>query len=422
MAQEFKIPEMVYVKFNRRTRDDEEYLLGFMTPYDPDDKKFKDRKITVDRWSDWGRGNKSMLDKQAWCGYNEPMEGFEILHVVSRHRTSNKVFRLKDPRGFELEITAYNICQLIHNATLSNGKVQGECVWARDSNGQNQLLPVDSELYKACKEYTEVRNSRISLRDINRGDVVALHDGRDVQYMGGMYYAYWDSCYNRNSPDYGKTFLKTKREYVFFVKDGETKRDRWSRSDSTLDLKSSVKVGKLIEESDPPLSGDEAAAIVNEEVLSNEAGYGVKGLCFRPKKFTPEDLELFIGDSYEFSEELETEEPDRKAVNTVPFVVAEVSGHSEAQDGLYKFSGQSWRTGRDQGLYTLTKINRETLLESGAKQVEQREVVSQNRYGYGNSTTKEDISFNVYCEDLNDLDWKQVMIRVDGEHEYPVRD
>jgi len=57
LDSDLKIPDIVYVKFQTRKREGDEYILGFMTPYDPNDAAFKDRKVTVDRWSEgWSKG------------------------------------------------------------------------------------------------------------------------------------------------------------------------------------------------------------------------------------------------------------------------------------------------------------------------------------------------------------------------------
>ena len=61
---------------------------------------------------------------------NVPMRGFQIQKSVSRCSTSNKLWRILDPRGFELEITTGTMEDLILGGIITNGLIVDECVWA----------------------------------------------------------------------------------------------------------------------------------------------------------------------------------------------------------------------------------------------------------------------------------------------------
>lgn len=60
---------------------------------------------------------------------NDPIDGFVIAHSVDRSSTSNKVWRIRDPRGFELEISTGCMEDLIMNGSIIHGVIQGKCVW-----------------------------------------------------------------------------------------------------------------------------------------------------------------------------------------------------------------------------------------------------------------------------------------------------
>ncbi len=61
---------------------------------------------------------------------NIPMEGFKIQRSVSRYSTSNKLWRILDPRGFELEITTGTMEDLILGGEIKNGLIVGPCIWS----------------------------------------------------------------------------------------------------------------------------------------------------------------------------------------------------------------------------------------------------------------------------------------------------
>lgn len=60
---------------------------------------------------------------------NEPLEGFQIQRSVSRYSTANKLWRVLDPRGWELEISAETFEELIVNGSIIKGVIQGRCIW-----------------------------------------------------------------------------------------------------------------------------------------------------------------------------------------------------------------------------------------------------------------------------------------------------
>jgi len=65
---------------------------------------------------------------------NVPLEGFTISTTVSRYSTSNKLWRIIDPRGVEFEITTENFEDLVMNTTIKQGEILSPCVWVKNKH------------------------------------------------------------------------------------------------------------------------------------------------------------------------------------------------------------------------------------------------------------------------------------------------
>lgn len=140
MLRDFKFYDKYYVgvEKSRYASTEDQRLLGFATPIDAT-SAYEKRKETVDRWRD-STVEPIIID-------NTPTFGFEIVDVVSRYRTDNKLYRVYDPRGFELEISAENLFDILLNNTIVKGKVMEPLVWAR-SGAKNYLVSSSCEEYK----------------------------------------------------------------------------------------------------------------------------------------------------------------------------------------------------------------------------------------------------------------------------------
>ena len=89
----------------------------------------------------WDRGmNKSQLEyrdvpkeffPQIWD--NDPLEGFKILESKSRYSTSNKVWRVLDPRGIVFEIKTMHLEEIMMATDILKGAIVGKCQWAGNS-------------------------------------------------------------------------------------------------------------------------------------------------------------------------------------------------------------------------------------------------------------------------------------------------
>lgn len=166
MSKKIKIPQQLFVTVKRvEPYQEEPYRLGFLNAYEPTKATFEKKKKTQMDWAycghninwhwvengdvvfvkgvdyDWkviqpdGRPTANYFEReveddlQPFIFDNVPRTGFKVLRSVSRYSTSNKVWRVLDPIGLEFEITTGCFEDIIMNATIINGEIQGECVW-----------------------------------------------------------------------------------------------------------------------------------------------------------------------------------------------------------------------------------------------------------------------------------------------------
>lgn len=122
---------------------------------------------------------------------NVPTKGFYIGDSVSRWSTSNKLFRVTDPRGFMVEVPTGNISTLLHHTTVINGVVDSECVWGREGNN-HILLPVNSEPYLITLDQMDtLSNKLISVKDLKVGDYVKFFEDKNEYYYAGKLKGTW---------------------------------------------------------------------------------------------------------------------------------------------------------------------------------------------------------------------------------------
>jgi hypothetical protein len=149
--------------------------LCYLTP--SDDGGFKSRQKTGMAWA--GK-DYELVDIN-----NDPVEGFKLIGNI--HRTyfggGNVVWRIEDPRGFQLEIQSGNLDAIISSSVIENGTIRGACVYARDGS-VNALVPCDSPEYIASIEETQRLNQKASKSDFVAGCIVELKTGKKYVYLG----------------------------------------------------------------------------------------------------------------------------------------------------------------------------------------------------------------------------------------------
>lgn len=164
--------------------------LSFMTP-NTEDASYQKRLATLKGWCNVGKTYNYVTKQYEEITQNTdnlheieniPTVGFQILNAQSRYSTDNKVFRLKDPRGFILEIYTGNLEVILQTSDiLKGGYIAEPCVWGRQGNN-NVLVAVSSEAYGKSVKFAEQKTS--NFKDLNIGDIVKFKDGSEDIYLG----------------------------------------------------------------------------------------------------------------------------------------------------------------------------------------------------------------------------------------------
>ena len=133
---------------------------------------------------------------------NSPIKGVYVGSSVSRWSTSNKLFRVKDPRGFTVEIPTDNLATLLHHTTVVKGVVQESCVWGREGNN-HILLPINAKPYlETLDKMDTLKSGLISVKDLKKGDWVKFFENdTEYQYVGKVKITWKVRGYSR--PNYG---------------------------------------------------------------------------------------------------------------------------------------------------------------------------------------------------------------------------
>ena len=112
--------QLWYVKTKSSYHSNSNPDLSYMTYYE-DNAAFRKRQHTGLRWAQAKEDDAVIID-------NEPVAGFTVDSVASRWTTENKMFRIRDPRGFIVEVPTGNVANVLACTTVINGVIQTECV------------------------------------------------------------------------------------------------------------------------------------------------------------------------------------------------------------------------------------------------------------------------------------------------------
>lgn len=115
---------------------------------------------------------------------NVPLTGFKIMsNIGTRYSTSNKLMRVRDPRGFVLEVPIDSMAYLLQHVTVEKGEIKDLCIWGRD--GGHTLLPFGSPLaVEALKASSADKGKGIPAKDLEPGQGYKLSNGREYLYIG----------------------------------------------------------------------------------------------------------------------------------------------------------------------------------------------------------------------------------------------
>lgn len=286
------IPKQLYVTIQYR-KDASEGLLGFASPYTKD-ASFEKRKATQDQWA-YGYNAKFTIDNDgeisgefsentnlrgtqfdalmllaAGCYprilTNDLQEGFEISKNVRRSGgwsgSGNVVWRIADPRGFELEISSENFAKILDCTTIINGVIQGKCTWGRDGS-KNILLPEASAPYQEATALTELIDANVTVKDIAPGDTIELLNSNITKgsyiYMG-MFKVYATASEpNPDSDSESNRYGKTMPGVALLMGKGVSRHIFKNVNDGSYSTTSTPKIKKILARTTAPLEPKETA-------------------------------------------------------------------------------------------------------------------------------------------------------------------
>lgn len=197
-----KLPEKYYVGIRAQAEEEGQLPLGFATPFGTD-AAFAKRKNTVDSWT--GRIDPARKENPRFETYdNVLMEGFRISQSVRRYGWNgggNVLWRIEDPRGFELEISSSNFASIVDCTTLTNGVIEGKCIWGREG-AVNVLLPEASVPYQEAVNFTDLSKMKVTAKEMSPGQMVRMKDDTVAMFMGEFFgLSFEHECQSRgNAP------------------------------------------------------------------------------------------------------------------------------------------------------------------------------------------------------------------------------
>lgn len=182
--------------------------LAFLTP-DTSDKAGEKRKATVREWTSRCWGGQPRENSEYRIVNNEFLSGYKLVKSVDRWSTSNKVWRILDPRGYELEISSGNLDYILQNGILDRGNMNGAFRWGR-IGAQNYLVPQGSTIDSESVDYKLKVGSIIDFSTVKIGDSVDTPSYPKAIYCG-IFWELGKMFFN------GDISLKLKRLHIFKV-------------------------------------------------------------------------------------------------------------------------------------------------------------------------------------------------------------
>jgi hypothetical protein len=181
-----------------------------------------DEKGKLRKEKSWEQWRDKKIDSQEIP--NDPIEGFVLNKDVGGvhsgwHSWDARIekVRVYDPRDFEFEISIPNLLFILQETSAIKGKgLEGEFVYAW-SGTELVLLPVDSEIYKACIVHTERQAVKMNKEDIKEGYSYIMKDGQAVMYLGRH-------SYNDKGKNWHTEFTPVGNMHIFLRLASEEKR------------------------------------------------------------------------------------------------------------------------------------------------------------------------------------------------------
>ena len=116
---------------------------------------------------------------------NELYPGFYIIKPDRANWSKDKPWYIADPRGFAFRLTQNNLENIISTSLISNGIIQESCRWSRIDEHYNMcLISESSPEYDSTLNTTNMIKNRVSMDQVDIGDIVELQNGLTGVYMG----------------------------------------------------------------------------------------------------------------------------------------------------------------------------------------------------------------------------------------------
>jgi hypothetical protein len=119
---------------------------------------------------------------------NVPTTGFVLNKKAGGYATGwnhrQTYCRVYDPRGWEFEISIPNLLFILEECSSFKGKgLEGELVYSWDGKDL-VLLPVASNDYKLCNQYTELQGKKVGVKDLVEGCTYITSKQENWTYLG----------------------------------------------------------------------------------------------------------------------------------------------------------------------------------------------------------------------------------------------
>jgi len=129
----------------------------------------------------------TQFNMKGWEVPNDPVEGLKILGTSEE--TKKVWVEIQDPRGFTARIRIERVWTLLKTCRVTNGIILDPCVWMTE--GPYAVpMPIQSEEYLDEIKRSYLEDRRVSLRQVERGNLVTLSDGETRIYLGLFRLAY----------------------------------------------------------------------------------------------------------------------------------------------------------------------------------------------------------------------------------------
>lgn len=263
-----KIPAQHYCGMKKR--DNNDVPLGFITPYGTDSAAQK-RIKTVDHWVATFAKNTTIPSKII---DNIPLSGFKLSNTIKRTSTwgkGNVLWRIEDPRGFEIEITNNNLMQIMSRTTIINGEIICSCVWGREGS-DNVLIPTDSTLYKEATANTVRLTKKVSTKSLTPWSNIVLQNGIEGTYLG----SFFEILYYDNDKITKITVSPNKKHFIF-VKKGQPTTTRITKKSDLIMCMATINVAEVLSssnrEDDPQEFINNAISDPTIEIVSGQFDY-----------------------------------------------------------------------------------------------------------------------------------------------------